>query len=137
MKVSVTVTVGPDSKKFSIPVGDGDKTFKWLGLVSASRYNLRSPHGQIRSREQRPIMGTGANLIPNTIYTDESVFYHPDAMIKDHIKEGQEVTVELINRVPVDSLGVPQMARWAYIAFSVSEHKVRRTTQRKEQQRCT
>ena len=54
------------------------------------------------------------------------MFYHPDSLIKDHLGEGQEITIELINKVPVDGLGVPQMARWAYIAFNVSEGKQER-----------
>ncbi len=123
MKVPALVIYGDVSKKFDIPVGDGDKSFKWLGLVAAQRFTLRSPHGSLRLREQRPITGQNSQLIPNTMWTDESVFYHPAAMIKDHLSEGQLLNIELISKVPVDDLGVPQMARWAFIAFSVSEPK--------------
>ena len=31
MKLNVTVEYGNVSKNFLIPVGDGDKTIKWLG----------------------------------------------------------------------------------------------------------
>jgi hypothetical protein len=40
------------------------------------------------------------------------------------MKPGLTFTVELTSKVPVNGLGVPQMARWAYIAFNVSEHKM-------------
>ena len=82
-----------------------DKTVKWLGLVAAQRFTLRSPQGSLRSREQRPIASGNSQLMPNTIYTDESVFYHPDSVIKEKFHDMQEVTVELINRISVNSVG--------------------------------
>mmetsp|Transcript_28754 Transcript_28754/g.54282 ORF Transcript_28754/g.54282 Transcript_28754/m.54282 type:complete len:599 (+) Transcript_28754:58-1854(+) len=105
MKLNVTVEYGNVSKNFLIPVGDGDKTIKWLGLVAAQRFTLRSPHGSLRSREQRPITGGNTQLMPNTIYSDESVFYHPDAIINTKFQDRQEVTVELINRIAVNGVG--------------------------------
>ena len=59
--------------------------------------------------------------MPNTIYSDESVFYHPDAKLKDHLADKQVVTIELIEKVNVNELGIPQLAKWAFIAFNVSE----------------
>ena len=43
--------------------------------------------------------------MPNTIYSDESVFYHPDAIINTKFQDRQEVTVELINRIAVNGVG--------------------------------
>ncbi|GMH95515.1 hypothetical protein TL16_g13177 [Triparma laevis f. inornata] len=88
MKLNVTVEYGNLSKNFLIPVGDGDKTIKCL-----------------RSREQRPITGGNTQLMPNTIYSAESVFYHPDAIINTKFQDRQEVTVELINRIAVNAVG--------------------------------
>jgi hypothetical protein len=123
MKIGVTIVFGKVSYRYDLPVGDGNKTFKWLGLVSATRFTLRSPHGSMRMREGRGVTSHDSSLIPNKIYTKESVFYHPSAILKDHLSEGLEVTVELISRLPVDNLGVPQLGRWAYIAFNVSQEK--------------
>ena len=46
MKIPVKVTYGKTERKFNIPVGDGDKTFKWFALVAASRFV--GPHGTLR-----------------------------------------------------------------------------------------
>jgi hypothetical protein len=59
-----------------------------------------------------------------SVFTSESIFYHPDANLCDHISADTAVTVELVNRVCLNELGVPQLARWAYIAFNCSEHMV-------------
>jgi hypothetical protein len=123
MRIAVNIVFGDVNHQCQLPVGDGNKTFKWLGLAAAQRFSLRSPHGTMRMREGRGITSHDSSLIPNKISTTESVFYHPSAILKDHLSEGLVVTVELISRLPVDNLGVPQLGRWAYIAFNVSEEK--------------
>ncbi|GMI12542.1 hypothetical protein TrRE_jg1844, partial [Triparma retinervis] len=130
-------------------IGAGDKTWKWLALVSAQRFTLQSPHGILRSREKRSITGTNVQLIPNELYTTSvkrdqdgepvldgggrpvvevaNKFYHPDHLVCDSggdcLDGGHEVNVDLIDRVGVDKVGRPQFARWAFVAFSVSEGK--------------
>ena len=123
MKLSVTCVYGSKEKKFNVPVGDGTCTFKWLGLAASTRFTT-SPHGSLRNREQTNAPKPhNTQLMPNTIYTDESVFYHPDALLKDHLKDRQEVTIELIEKVSVNDRGTPQLAKWAFIAFNVSEQQ--------------
>ena len=148
-KVKVNVSYGRQTKQFSIPVGSGDKTWKWLALVSAQRFTLQCPHGVLRSREKRLITGTNVQLIPNELYTtsrktngDGNVltdangkplteiankFYHPEHLICDSggecLNGDHEVNVELINKVGVNQVGAPQFARWAFVAFSVSQEK--------------
>ena len=123
MKLSCIVTFGQREKKISIPVGDGSVTFKWLGLAASARF-VSNPKGSLRNREigiaPKP---HNTQLMPNTIYTDESVFYHPEAVVKDHLTDKQEVTIELIEKVSVNDLGVPQLAKWAFIAFNVSDQQ--------------
>mmetsp|Transcript_9988 Transcript_9988/g.20389 ORF Transcript_9988/g.20389 Transcript_9988/m.20389 type:complete len:557 (+) Transcript_9988:97-1767(+) len=148
-KVKVNVSFNTHTKQFFIPVGEGDKTWKWLALVSAQRFTLQSPHGILRSREKRLITGTNVQLIPNELYTTspkkdtngnllydangESLkevtnkFYHPEHLICDSggecLNGDHEVNVELINKVGVNQVGAPQFARWAFVAFNVSEEK--------------
>ena len=148
-KVKVNVIYNSVTKQFTIPVGDGDKTWKWLALVSAQRFTLRSPHGRVRFREQRPITSVNCQLIPNELYTTSvrkdsegnveydkndcpivdvtNKFYHPDSLMSETggecLNGDQEVNVELINKVGVNEVGAPQFARWAFVAFNVSEEK--------------
>ena len=100
---------------------------KWLGLVAAQRFTLRSPKGSLRSREPSSIASGTSQFMPNTIYTDESVFYHPDAIIKEKFQDKQEVTVELIKKIAVNSVvpswdeNLPQ-----FMTFLSSEFRKRR-----------
>ena len=39
MKLTVTVTFGKNEQTFDIPVGDGQKTVKWLATVASQRFS--------------------------------------------------------------------------------------------------
>ena len=71
MHLLVTVKCGQRESRFRIPCGNGQKTFKWLGLVSAARYSSESPKGSLRMRESRQAQAAGTALIPSNITTSE------------------------------------------------------------------
>ncbi|CAM9494467.1 unnamed protein product, partial [Heterosigma akashiwo] len=47
------LTVEVQGTKFRIPVGEGEQSLRWLGLVAAQRYSASlMPKGRARAREQ-------------------------------------------------------------------------------------
>ncbi|KAH8047827.1 hypothetical protein JL722_12848 [Aureococcus anophagefferens] len=76
--------------RFRIPCGNGQKTFKWLGLVSAARYSSESPKGSLRMRESRQAQAAGTALIPSNITTSDTSFFHPEALLGEQLEDGAE-----------------------------------------------
>ena len=65
MQLKVVVKCGKAESKFRIPCGNGQKTFKWLGLVAAGRYGAEAPGGGLRQRESRQAQRAGTALVPS------------------------------------------------------------------------
>ena len=93
MHLLVTVKCGQRESRFRIPCGNGQKTFKWLGLVSAARYSSESPKGSLRMRESRQAQAAGTALIPSNITTSDTSFFHPEALLGEQLEDGAEVHV--------------------------------------------
>lgn len=121
MHLLVTVSCGPRESRFRIPCGNGQKSFKWLGLVAAARFSAESPKGSLRMRETKQAQAAGTALIPSAITTAESSFFHPEALLAEQLEDGCEVRVDLAPRVAVDAAGHPKTSRWSTIAFELSE----------------
>ena len=121
MHLLVTVKCGQRESRFRIPCGNGQKTFKWLGLVSAARYSSESPKGSLRMRESRQAQAAGTALIPSNITTSDTSFFHPEALLGEQLEDGAEVCVALAPRVAVDAAGHPKTSRWSTIAFELSD----------------
>jgi hypothetical protein len=109
-----------------VPVGDGDRTFKWLGLAAARNFAVQSkPNGRRRCREIGPRTGlklTSARLLPSRVCSYSQPFLHPDKLLCDELSDGDEVLVMLTDLMPVYFVGRPDMDRWMRIAFEISTH---------------
>lgn len=121
MKLCVTVEFGKQSASFDIPVGDGQKTVKWLATVASQRFSARGPHGRLRTREPLMAQSQGSAYMPSSVTTEDTSFFHPDALLAEVMHDAQQVLVTLAPKIPVDEIGHTMMSRWAIIAFANSE----------------
>lgn len=126
MRVLVRCVFDESEELLDLSVGDGRKSFKWLGLVAAQRFaGLAKPQGRRRHREIRrnnDFCHTNAKLLPSRVCTDGSPFCHPDSLLCNEVADGDEVVVWLTDKMAVDSVGRPAVDRWMHIAFETSEH---------------
>lgn len=60
-------------------------------------------------------------LIPSDIYTHDCPFFHPEDKVKDHLQNGDQITIELYNKLHTDDYGEPILSKWAFIAFKLGE----------------
>eukprot|EP00574_Skeletonema_japonicum_P002311 CAMPEP_0201723846 /NCGR_PEP_ID=MMETSP0593-20130828/7740_1 /ASSEMBLY_ACC=CAM_ASM_000672 /TAXON_ID=267983 /ORGANISM="Skeletonema japonicum, Strain CCMP2506" /LENGTH=533 /DNA_ID=CAMNT_0048214989 /DNA_START=70 /DNA_END=1671 /DNA_ORIENTATION=+ len=124
MKLIVTVKAG-DTKDIVLPVGRGTQSFKWLANAAAYRFihdgvPRYGHHLSNHPREQHSLpMNT--NLLPKDVYNTDCPFFHPEDVIKDHVTDGQSITVELYLELPLDDYGIPKLSHWAFIAFRHGE----------------
>ena len=52
IRVSVGITSEcSDEKLIEVPCGQGQQSFKWLGMVASQRFSLASPLGGLRFRD--------------------------------------------------------------------------------------
>ena len=132
MKLIVTIKAGDATQNIVLPVGHGTQSFKWLANAVAFRFihdSARHGHGNLssNSRQQYSLPLNNANLMPKDVYSDNCPFFHPEDIIKDHVTDGQSITVELYDTLPLDDYGIPKLSHWAFIAFRHREsHEGRR-----------
>ena len=107
-----------------IPVGNGDHNFKWLALSVSEHLALQSSSMLWRNH----LVGhkdliSKSRLRPKDIYTDSISFFHPDALIKDHLTDGDSITVELYSsrNLPLDEYHRPNLSIWSSICSGISE----------------
>lgn len=75
------ITAKCHGETFSICVGDGRQHIRWLGLVTALRYQKRVyPH---------------AFRIPGSVSTSDGIVLRPRMQLVEELKDGDEVLVEL------------------------------------------
>ncbi|CAM9401761.1 unnamed protein product [Discosporangium mesarthrocarpum] len=141
MWLKMTVEYDGQEVRFDMPVGDGNKTFKWLGLAAAQRFStMVKPHGSRRHREKKGPKGLhtiSAKLLPSRVSTNEAPFCHPEKIISTELDDGHAVCVTLSSKMPVNPIGKPDGDRWMFIAFSISDPmESKREDVLQEEQRC-
>ncbi|CAM9297287.1 unnamed protein product [Chrysoparadoxa australica] len=123
MKVQVKACLGSWEHTFDIHVGDGNKTFKWLGLTVAERIAPR-PGGRRRHREcsiSPKLVNINARILPTRVSGEGVPFYHPDKLLCEELKDGAVVIITLSSTMSVDVRRAPERDRWMLIAFDTSE----------------
>ena len=116
MKLSVTISYGEATKDITLPVGHGTQNFKWLASAAAWRF----VHDGIRHGGRQGVRHTlpaRTRLLPKDVRTDDCPFLHPYDIIQDHLADGNSVTVDLYDALPLDEFGAPALSPWAFIAF--------------------
>ncbi|GMI41042.1 hypothetical protein TeGR_g1933 [Tetraparma gracilis] len=116
MRVEVTV----NNQTFFVPCGDGQQSLRWLSLVSAQQYSLRSqPKGRARYRE--PTGSKVGFFLPSGMSSGKGeALRDPNAKIADVFNDGAQVTCTLQETVEVDSIGAPIQSDWQQRSFCQS-----------------
>jgi hypothetical protein len=119
MKVNVRVIFEKTEMVFEIPIGMGDKSFKWLGLVACSRFAACAPNGGLRRRDPpRRGITDKATHQPVEMALSDGQIPHPSALLYDFCRDGDEVRVHLVDSQElVHGTGVPHRTQWSELAF--------------------
>jgi hypothetical protein len=116
-KKDMSVVIESRGLRFTIPVGEGTQTVKWLAMVAAQRFALTMPKGRRRARE-----------IPNQVdgfHVPAKVFkgfelLGPDKQLKQVVEDGEVLLVDLnAPGMPVKG-GKPNLPTWTMEAYSHS-----------------
>ncbi len=120
MKINVRVIFDKTSLTFEIPVGMGDKTFKWLGMVACNRFGASAPNGSLRRRDPaRRGMNDNATHQPTEMALPDGQIPHPNAFLYDFLNDGDEVKIHLVDNQDLSRVdGTPQNTKWTKIAFN-------------------
>ena len=123
MKLRVRALFEGTPLYFEVPVGLGDKTFKWLGMTVSQRFAMLAPNGGLRRRDPiRRGMNDQSLHPPVQVVLPNGQFPHPQALLSDFLGDGDEVTVLLVDSSPTESKTGLQMAptKWSTLAFGVT-----------------
>ncbi|CAH0374674.1 unnamed protein product [Pelagomonas calceolata] len=119
MKVLVDVGgAGLSRRRMEIPVGPGTQSLKWLGLVAAQRHALLAKHTKTGRRSKQgaqPDEGQGFFLPEDMIGPGGRLA--PTSIIRDVIREGDVIQVDLQTSVELDEINAPVQTPWQVAAF--------------------
>ena len=125
LKVRAIIKYGVKTTTLTIPCGDGKKTVRWLGVVAAQRFVLDgAARGRVRQRERGHAPGA-AQVLPRNVATLTEQFAHPDALVKDVVRDGGDVFIELDAKVALDAKNAPTRSNWQVVAFKRNDEKGR------------
>lgn len=123
MKIKARVLFDNTPVYYDVPVGLGDKTFKWLGMSVCQRFALSNPNGALRRRDPIRRGTTDRSLHqPCEVVLSNGAFPHPQALLSDFLRDGDEVTIKLQDTQDISQVsGKPASpTKWATLAFSNS-----------------
>lgn len=123
MKIKARVLFDNTPVYYDVPVGLGDKTFKWLGMSVCQRFAQSNPNGGLRRRDPIRRGSTDKSLHqPCEVVLANGAFPHPQALLSDFLRDGDEVTIRLQSEQDISpQSGKPASpTKWATLAFSIS-----------------
>lgn len=121
MKINVRVVFADSERLFTVPIGRGDKTFKWLGVTAAQRFALANPNGSLRRREEHHGDTDKSSYCPEEIILGSGEIPHPSSLLSDFLLDGDEVTINISNKQLLDhSSSIPKYSQWSSVAFTSS-----------------
>lgn len=121
MKIKARVIFESTPIYYDVPVGMGDKTFKWLGMNVCQRFAMNNPNGALRRRDPiRRGMTDRALHQPYEVALSSGAFPHPNALLSDFLQDGDEVTITLVSDQGISQTsGKPACpTKWATLAFN-------------------
>lgn len=118
MKVTVRIICGKEERTIDIACGDGQKTFKWLGMVASQRFAGDAPHGALRRYDELRGINDRAQQHAFDILLPSGDKAHPSELIIDLLNHEDEVIIDLLSNLNVDNCGLPQPSKWSEIAFT-------------------
>ena len=121
MKVVAKVVYENTDMQFEISIGAGDKTFKWFGMAVCQRFSTQNPNGALRRRDP-PRRGMSSFSVHHTteIILENGQKPHPSSMLEDFLRDGDVVTVNLINNQKTNKNGIASQDEWASLAYTVN-----------------
>jgi len=126
MKVNVRVIYDKTEVVFEVPIGMGDKSFKWLGNVVCSRFAQSAPNGGLRRRDpaRRGASDKALHQAIEMALLDGRI-PHPLALLYDFVLDGDEVRVHLVDYQSIshDGSGAPTRTEWATLAYGTGMPK--------------
>ena len=122
MILNATLKSDGKATTIPIPVGDGDHSFKWLALAASEHLTLRSSTLR-RSKHLATDLISKTHLRPRDVYTESTSFFHPEALLKDHLVDGDDITVELYSSSgpSLDEHHRPSLSQWSRICFGIGD----------------
>jgi len=125
MKVTVRVIFDKQEVLYEIPVGMGDKSFKWLGLVTCNRFSDSCPNGSLRRRDPvRRGINEKASHQPVEMALPDGQIPHPSALLYDFLSDGDEVKVHLVDSQNLSREdGTPLDNEWTKLAFKTNSSR--------------
>jgi hypothetical protein len=125
MKVIVRIIFDKQEVLYEIPVGMGDKSFKWLGLVACNRFSDSCPDGSLRRRDPvRRGINDKATHQPVEMALPDGQIPHPSALLYDFLSDGDEVKVHLVDSQNLSrDDGTPLDSEWAKLAFKSNSRR--------------
>lgn len=122
MKINLILEIEGDKRALVIHCGNGEKSFKWLGLVATQRFALAAPVGTSRCRESVRGSSEHAQHHPVRVRLSSGDCPIPSSMLSEFLHDGDTVYVELDNGREVNSVGYAQSSSWFDEAFKNSDY---------------
>lgn len=122
MKVTLRLQVGRETRDTVVHCGNGEKTFKWLGLVATQKFALAAPSGTVRCRESVRGASEHAQHHPTGIRLNDGSSPMPSDMLSDFVRDGDIVYVDIESTRSVNSVGYAQTSGWYDEAFKNSDY---------------
>jgi len=106
MKVTVDVNCGYERRSYELPVGLGDKTFKWLGSCASQMFSKFIPNGLPRRREDfRGVTKQSQYNIAEVVLANGEI-PHPMSLLQDYVLDGDVIQVVLVKNLPIEDGGI-------------------------------
>jgi hypothetical protein len=122
MKITLYLKVGRETREVVVHCGNGEKSFKWLGLVATQKYALAAPTGTVRCRESVRGASEHAQHHPVGIRLSNGECPIPSAMLSDFLHDGDVVHVDMESERAVNSVGYARTSGWYDEAFKNSDY---------------
>ena len=99
--------------------GEGDRSFKWLASAGMQRWAQAAPKGNLRRCDLRHGVSDTVQYSATNVLLTSGEIPHPDARLKEFLRSGDEVIVNLIGNQPLNiSSGLPKRSAWNTVAFT-------------------
>jgi hypothetical protein len=119
MKLLVRVILNNEEREFDISCGEGDVSFKWLASAGMQRWAQAVPKGNLRRCDLKHGVSDTVQYSTTNVLLTSGEIPHPDARLKEFLRSGDQVIVNLIGNQQLNILsGLPKRSAWNTVAFT-------------------
>ena len=116
MKVKVVVKIGKKRRNFEIPIGRGDKTFKWLGSVASQMYSSDNPEGTLRTRDNFRGLTRRSQHTASDVLLSNGEIPHPMSLLHDYVMDGDVLFCHIAETMVTGADGLPVASTFSTLA---------------------